>query len=458
MRLALLLATRLAVADAEGGDDSKCYTNRYPDICKSFCSSPGQCDIKKAFEHFHHGAGQAEGRIWGCGRGDGKTPTSGECPGTLTATAPRHYKGTEHVPGGPARKVPTPIVVPPELGPVPESWPVRVVGGLDCSLPRWGANATTANGKTLALFAYNFGNFRNEIAAFSYFRDYKGWTHRYFFTNTQYVKVAAKHVRDGWVVCGVPDDYIPKDAFPKRRPRSTPLGWELTKWFKFGHVPEILKAYDYIQHMDSSHIGRPWGARTSEYGIPSLQRVGQLLRNHPNHDAFFVSHPARQHIPQEWSITVRIRMEQKHLVCAFEKAMRAKFGDACVNGSPMASLGQWIRKVKGVSEGLDSAFRDTFHALTSFGLKRDQNVFFFAVFNRLGNGTASAVKLCARKFPADTCPDLPTVGLRAVRGSGGALDAPPFDEAHYRCRRRRASRSWPLNFMRWGERRRSAGA
>ena len=97
-------------------------------------------------------------------------------------------------------------------------------------------------------------------------------------------------------------------------------------------------------------------------------------------------------------------------------------------------------------------------ALTSFGLKRDQNVFFFAVFNRLGNGTASAVKLCARKFPADTCPDLPTVGLRAVRGSGGALDAPPFDEAHYRCRRRRASRSWPLNFMRWGERRRSAGA
>ena len=161
------------------GDDSKCYTNRYPDICKSFCSSPGQCDIKKAFEHFHHGAGQAEGRIWGCGRGDGKTPTSGECPGTLTATAPRHYKGTEHVPGGPARKVPTPIVVPPELGPVPESWPVRVVGGLDCSLPRWGANATTANGKTLALFAYNFGNFRNEIAAFSYFRDYKGWTHRY---------------------------------------------------------------------------------------------------------------------------------------------------------------------------------------------------------------------------------------------------------------------------------------
>lgn len=59
--------------------------------------------------------------------------------------------------------------------------------------------------------------------------------------------------------------------------------------------------------------------------------------------------------------------------------MRGKFGSHAVDLAPMASLGQWVRKVRGVSEGLDLAFRDTFHALTSFGLKRDQNVYIFAL-------------------------------------------------------------------------------
>ena len=150
-------------------------------------------------------------------------------------------------------------------------------------------------------------------------------------------------------------------------------------------------------------------------------------------------------------------------VCAFENAVRGKFGSHAVDLAPMASLGQWVRKVRGVSEGLDLAFRDTFHALTSFGLKRDQNVYMFALskyraesktyplvkrttrrnglrlseararrYARLAKNVENVVKLCLKYFPDDTCPSVSFHG-DVVQGFGGALDDSPYDEATNRC-------------------------
>ena len=147
------------------------------------------------------------------------------------------------------------------------------------------------------------------MGGYTRFNDFKNFTHRYYFVLEAETGLAENQYRDGWVVCGVPDDYIPPDAFPTHRPRPVPESWELTKWFKFGHVPEVLSGYDYIQHMDASFFRIATGDRRNAYRLPSLERLGNIFAAHPTHEAFLVTHPVRHRVPQEWAITKRNGME-----------------------------------------------------------------------------------------------------------------------------------------------------
>ena len=128
-------------------------------------------------------------------------------------------------------------------------------------------------GARLALYAYSFGDYRGELSVkYKPWTDFKGWHHRYVFTDrpdaTQ--KVAA----DGWAVCTVPEDYMP----PLRadRPRVLPRGWELTKYFKFGHVADVLKRYDYVLHNDMNFMSRH---STLFHSLPSYGDIDALVRS-----------------------------------------------------------------------------------------------------------------------------------------------------------------------------------
>lgn len=64
-----------------------------------------------------------------------------------------------------------------------------------------------------------------------------------------------------------------------------------------------------------------------------------------------------------------------------------KLGRPTVLGS-RSGLGEFVRKLD--ADALDDAFVDTFRTLLAFGLRRDQNVFSLALWNRYGRGTADA--------------------------------------------------------------------
>ena len=69
------------------------------------------------------------------------------------------------------------------------------------------------------------------------------------------------------------------------------------------------------------------------------------------------------------------------------------------------------------AHAIDAAFRETFRALKSFGLKRDQNVFGFALWNALGADCATRVTVCDRDYSRCDAAAAPQIFT-----SGGHLD------------------------------------
>mmetsp|Transcript_27768 Transcript_27768/g.86191 ORF Transcript_27768/g.86191 Transcript_27768/m.86191 type:complete len:412 (+) Transcript_27768:237-1472(+) len=306
----------------------------------------------------------------------------------------------------------------------------------------------------IALFTYNFGNYRKEVKRYmvrngSLAHEF-GWHDKYMFTNRA---PQAEHMRlDGWTVCGLPGaayTYIPRSAFPPQYLTNPVLGapgkrilyWELTKYFKFGHFPAVLRGYDYVYHMDLSVFtrrasGEGWG-RSWEYRLHAFARVEALARANPNVELFATKHYARRNVVDEWRHTAShgraaTRPEDAVLgdanvledappLCAYEAAMRKQFGDDAVARAPLLAMGEYVRKVG--APAIDAAFADTWTALLAYALRRDQNVFPFSLWNRLGGATPQRVRWCKLDFDRRT--DRSWSSCDALPGPGFRKRAPP---------------------------------
>lgn len=333
----------------------------------------------------------------------------------------------------------------------------------------------TGPGLRMALYTYNFGNYREELGRYDTQFDLHDWIEKYFFTDrpskTKTMRAA------GWRVCGVPvaREYIPRASLPTWRPRAAPSqrlnrlvvrsghrlgsithsdnpppsinveseffcsqvspGWDLTKWFKFGHVPAILKGhYDYLLHLDLSAFSDP--ERRGEYTLPKRAHVAALARVHPASELFLVRHRSRSRVVEEWNKTVALQLERADLACGFARAMRAKFGASVVNAAPLFGLGEFVRKVKDAVV-VNLVFRDTHRALVSFGMMRDQNVLPLALWNRVVATTDKVMSCDTRRQDEDlaNCVHLagPGAESRNIQMLGRPLDEPPFTAAAFAC-------------------------
>lgn len=293
----------------------------------------------------------------------------------------------------------------------------------------------TGPGLRMALYTYNFGNYREELGRYDTQFDLHDWIERYVFTDrpskTKTMRAA------GWRVCGVPvtREYIPRASLPTWRPRAVSPGWDLTKWFKFGHVPAILKGhYDYLLHLDLSAFSDP--ERRGEYTLPKRAHVAALARVHPASELFLVRHRSRSRVVEEWNKTVALQLERADLACGFARAMRAKFGASVVNAAPLFGLGEFVRKVKDAVV-VNLVFRDTHRALVSFGMMRDQNVLPLALWNRVVATTDKVMSCDTRRQDEDlaNCVHLagPGAESRNIQMLGRPLDEPPFTAAAFAC-------------------------
>ena len=245
-----------------------------------------------------------------------------------------------------------------------------------------------------------------------------GWDHRYVFCDTS---ITQKMVADGWIQCLVPPGYLPRATFQVHRTRNVSAGWDLTKFFKFGHVAAVLRPFDYLLHIDFSFIAT---RNKYFYFLPRFADVEALIRTKPEVELIALRHRERALVRREWQVTTKKKMEFQHLICQFGQAMRAKFGSEASTGvnrflflnnlwltqvvdvTPLFLMGLFVRKVHNVPK-LDVIFADTVRTLVSFGLKRDQNVFPLALWNRYGKMTSIKVLMCGRDMSTAVCHPAP---------------------------------------------------
>jgi hypothetical protein len=153
-----------------------------------------------------------------------------------------------------------------------------------------------------------------------------GWDHRYIFVDKN---ITQRMAADGWTQCLVPPGYLPRATFQVHRTRNVSAGWDLTKFFKFGHVAAVLRPYDYILHIDLSFIATH---NKFFYFLPRFADVEALIRTKPEVELIALGHPHRKFIHQEWHETTRRKMELEHLICQYGRAVRAKFGSRASAG------------------------------------------------------------------------------------------------------------------------------
>ena len=266
-----------------------------------------------------------------------------------------------------------------------------------------------ASGPSVALFTYNFGNYRGEFTRFPNLRGklstIYGWHRdRYMFIDTATFSKHPEKVTsirsDGWVVCAIPDNYIPEKAVPRTTiGRKVSAGWDLTKYLKFGHVPAVLSSYDYIYHLDASVFKNfhPSGNQSrSYYTVHTRYGLKAFLARRSGVGLVLTHHDVRRFATQEWAKTINRRLDNKSHIDSFKCAMTRLFGKHGVDGSPNFSMGMWIRSPHDAR--VNEAFVETWRALKFFGIKRDQNIFGFALWNALGAGCTTRVAICDSKY------------------------------------------------------------
>ena len=89
-------------------------------------------------------------------------------------------------------------------------------------------------------------------------------------------------------------------------------------------------------------------------------------------------------------------MEKVPNICGFARSVGHRFGCAAVSKVPLFELGAFVRKNNNAPV-LDHMFVNTFRTLIAYGLKRDQNVFSFAVMHHLNMTKGNWVLQCPKE-------------------------------------------------------------
>jgi hypothetical protein len=134
---------------------------------------------------------------------------------------------------------------------------------------------------------------------------------------------------------------------------------QTAKMVKF-ELPEDLKDYDIIVWMDSKKLRKV-----------TYSNICALFEKYPKYDIINFKHPTRSSIQEELKCTIRHQLENRTSGLQFLdkiKDFKSDFNlpDTCVI-------------VRRNTAAVNEAFRKCYQILNEFNLKRDQNVYNFAL-------------------------------------------------------------------------------
>ena len=255
----------------------------------------------------------------------------------------------------------------------------------DCDIPELGS-AADADAKrwmadmVIAVYSYSFGNYRRELDSILRGPSESVMDHHesydwFFFTDM------ASHRKKLWkmgfrVVLVPPGgEAAMHTAVEASRTNAShnltsSRSRLLTKWFKFGHIPSVLRHYDYMIHVDASVYSR----NENQYAIPQAAQTRALIASQRGAVFFAGTHPVRHTVSEEMEITGNKTWEVRSHLLTFKHAMEREFRQGILEDVPLISAGCWIRKLGNGTSDLDRALKSTFAAMIEYGLRRDQNV------------------------------------------------------------------------------------
>lgn len=198
------------------------------------------------------------------------------------------------------------------------------------------------NDITIAVYSCNFGNYRNELKTFKLKLDPK--IDYFFFTDKDFRLT-------GWNVMKTP--LIPSTPYIDSN-RIT------TKHHKF-ILPNVLQRYDWVIWIDTS---------LSNWSV-SYEKCIELIKKNPSIDAFHLTHNVRSTIQEELMLTMDIGVENKETGSIYLEKIKD-----FVSPHPLSSNGFFLRNT---NPDTNHAFQNCFQLLNQYGLRRDQNIYHYAI-------------------------------------------------------------------------------
>lgn len=227
--------------------------------------------------------------------------------------------------------------------------------------------------KHVAVFSYNFGNYRHEVKRLKPIAkavpnvDEYAW---FFFMDSQPLFLQ----NHGWTTC-VTNARLDNEVRTVVEHHASNLTWALsrswnlvlTKWFKFGHIPDILKTFEFIVHADSSIFAN----NHNHYEIPRISTIKSHATSRTQ--LMLCAHPDRKFVTQEFHETKRTSRENAtnlaHWIYHLEQ-----YSTFNISEVPVFAMGLFVRRVSWNATEVNTAFAGTFAAMVKYGLRRDQNV------------------------------------------------------------------------------------
>lgn len=201
------------------------------------------------------------------------------------------------------------------------------------------------NKKKIAIYSYNFGNYRNELNSnIDNFKSYPEFD--YYFYSDKNIKSKK------WNVITVP---------LKERKKHMNKHRLTTKFYKWKSIPKELLRYEYIIHIDSTRI--------RYLNNFSFYKISKIIDSYPNVSLFLRRHPYLKNVYGECNKVISNNVDNESNVNIWRKKL---FSENYIQKMPHIEACFFIRNIK--DKKLNIIFSKIFDEIIKNKLCRDQLV------------------------------------------------------------------------------------
>ena len=208
----------------------------------------------------------------------------------------------------------------------------------------------------IALYACNFGNYRNELNCDLELLKVSPGIDKFLFTDQTDIS------SDTWNI-------VHTEVKEQQKDDDIPEGKKMVRQLKY-ILPSLLTGYDFLIYIDAKYI-KVGKVGLSKYHRKNILRYPEVIKRMEGKNLLHEKHRWRETCQEELTITIRNKKESEHYGTQFLKEVEHRN-----HRMPLVDLGYFIRRVNKETEHL---FKKVNEKLENVKLHREQNVYCFVV-------------------------------------------------------------------------------